>query len=175
MTRLFLLAATLGLSGCLFNDCSFDVETNESTASIGADASAVGDTLTLAFVDTYEPSIRATVPAGLGPNVNPSGDGRVRLYLETEALQFSDAPPYQLAASTVGDTVYVYVEGRFDPSVLTRQACSPPETSIRIDVQSVSAPPGVRVIRTTRVDAYDLRFAAAQALRQRDAHRPTSV
>ena len=174
MMRLVLLAAVLGLSGCLFNDCSFDVETLNGSGVLQAEAGAVGDTLTVAFVDTYSPSLDVFVRAGLDANPSPSEDGTVRLGFDSEAFVFQGADPPQFELVTVGDTVYVYVAGTLDPSIFS-QACSPPEERIRLDVTFASAPPAVRAIRTVRLTPEDLPRAAARALRPSDAHRPITV
>lgn len=174
MLRLLALAAALGLGGCLFNDCSFDTESLEGFRVVQADARSVGDTLTLAFVDTYEPSLEAFVRAGLDRNPTPTEDGTVRLSLDTEARVFAGSAPLHLAAQAVGDTVYLYVAGRFEPS-LVAEVCSPPQTRLRLDVLSIEAPRAVRAIRTVHLDPESLAPAAARALRQREAYRPTPV
>ena len=171
MTRLLLLAAALGVAGCsLIDDCRFETEERRYENVLQADAPALGDTLTLAVVDTGRPSLRAFVPAGLAL-ARPSSDGTVRIGYDAEAFVFADSRALRLSAATRGDTVYVYVEGALDPSLFA-QACSPPEERLRVDLSYVSAPPGVRALRVTRVGPEDLPPGAAQMLRQRDAARP---
>lgn len=174
MIRLLTLAAVLGLSGCLIDDCSFDLEELTYLGRLQADASAVGDTLTLAFVSFDDPVIEASVRAGAEAAARPTDDGTVRLEFDTEATLFEGSTPPQLAASAVGDTVYVYIEGRFDPTLFS-QTCSPPLTVLDIDIRSIATPPQVRTIRTARLGYDAISPATARALRQRDALRPTSV
>ena len=174
MTRLALLAAVLGLSGCLFNDCSFDTETLDGSGVLQAEVGAVGDTLTLAFVDAGDPGFDVYVRAGLEANPAPTEDGTVRLGFGSEAFVYQGARPPQFELAAVGDTVYVYVSGSLDPSVF-RRVCSPPLERVRLDVTFAAAPPAVRAIRTVRLGAEDVAPAAAGALRQRDAHRTTTV
>ena len=168
------LATALSLSGCLFNDCSFDFEELTSTGVLSADVAVASDTLTVAFVDTFDPGLDVYVRAGLDANASPSTDGTVRLGFDAESLVFQNSAPRQFDTVAVGDTVYVYIAGALDPSIFT-QTCSPPAEYVRLDVVSLSAPPDVRVIRTVRLSPGDLPTPAAQTLRQRDAHRPTSV
>lgn len=174
MTRLYLLTIVLSVSGCLFNDCSFDVETLESAGFLRAEAGMVGDTLTVAFVDTFYPSFDVFVRTGYEANPAPSEDGSVRLGFDSEALVFQNSAPPQFDVVAVGDTAYVYVVGTLDPSIFS-QTCSPPEERVRLDVEFVSAPATVKTIRTARLNLYDFPVQAARALRQRDARRPTSV
>ncbi len=174
MARLLSLAIALSLGGCLFNDCSFDTETLESTGTLQAQAGLIGDTLTVAFVDTLYPSLDVYVRAGLDANPVPSGDGTVRLGFNAESFVFQNSAPTRFDAVVLGDTVYVYVVGALGSEVFT-QVCSPPEERVRLDVALISAPAPVRAIRTVRVDPNTLRSQTARVLRQRDAHRPTSV
>ncbi len=174
MTRLALLAAVLGLSGCLFDDCSFDTETLDGSGVLQAEAGAAGDTLTLAFVDAGDPGFDVYVRAGLESNPTPTEDGTVRLGFDSEAFVYQGAQRPQFELVAVGGTVYVYVAGSLDPSIFSR-VCSPPLEQVRLDVTFAAAPSAVRAIRTVRLRAEDLSPVAAGALRQRDAHRPTTV
>ena len=173
MRRLLLLAAALGAAGCsLVDDCSFDTEERRSENLLQASAPALGDTLTVVVVDPSPADVafQAFVPAGLAL-AEPSDDGTVRIGYDAEVRVLPGAPPPRLAAAARGDTVYVYVEGTLDPSWLA-QACTPYQDQIRVDLSSVSAPPGVRALRVRRADPVRLPPAAARALRQRDAARP---
>ena len=174
MIRVLALVALLSLGGCLIDDCSFDLEDLTYLGRLEADASAVGDTLTLAFVSSGDPELVASVRAGAEAETPATDDGTVRLVFDNRATVFEgDAPPL-LAAETVGDTVYVYVQGRFDPALFL-QTCSPPVAELDLLIREVAVPRGVRTVRTVRLGADAVSPAAAQALRQRDALRPTTV
>ena len=176
MTRLLLLAAVLGAAGCsLVDDCSFDTEERQFTNVLRTDVAAVGDTLTVVVVnrEPRDPAFQAFVPAGLALST-PSDDGSVQIGYDIEAEVSPRSRTPLLAATARGDTVYVYVEGTLDPSLFV-QVCSPSEDRVRVDLLSVSAPPGVRALRVLRADQSSLSPAAAHALRQRDAARPARL
>ena len=174
MARLLFLAAALSLTGCLFDDCSFDIDETQYDGRVQAEVSAVGDTLTVAFVDAFDPSVQAFLPAGIEP-VRDSGTSHVvQIGFQAESRVFADRDPIRLDAVAVGDTVYVYVPGSVDPSLFS-QACSPPEESIRLTVGYIAAPEPVRVLRTVRLGPEDVSLVAAEAIRQRESARLISA
>lgn len=180
MTRLLFLAgavslgaAALGVSGCsLTGECQSGLDEVRYANTVRAAAPALGDTLTLLFVDTLDPALRAFVPAGL--RLAPSADGAVEVGYDAEAEAFSLENAPRLSAVARGDTVFVHVEGALDPSLFA-QVCTPALETLRVELTSIQAPTGVRAFRVSLLGIDELPPRAAQALRQRDAARPARL
>ena len=178
MPRLLLLAAALAmptLAGCLFEDCSFETTEVTGFETVRADADAIGDTLTVAFVQSPERRLDVFTRADLRPNTtdeNVNGVPTVSVSYEAEGIELGerdDPRAPRFTTSRQGDTLYVYAEGSLG---LFSEVCSPPEAFLRIDVLGVSAPAGVRAVRVTTVDVFELDAEVSGALRQLDAERP---
>ena len=172
---LALLLALPALAGCLVEDCSFETTEVFGFDTVRADADALGDTLTVVFVQSPERRLSVFTRADLRPRVtdeNVNGVPTMSVTYEAEGLELGeqdDPRAPRFATARQGDTLYVYAEGSLD---LFTEACSPPEAYLRIDVLGVDAPAGVRAVRVTTVDVFELEAEVSGALRQLDAARP---
>ena len=163
--RSAVLLLALPLAACgLVDDCSFPLEEAESpAASVVADVA--GDTLSVVFVQGYEPVLDVSVRAGAERDARPSTNGAAVLRYRARAETFDGALP-ALRAAAVDGMVYVFVEGTFD---LFRQACTPPLEMVWVDVQQIEVPAGVSAVSV--VDLSDLPEDVVDALRQSAARR----
>lgn len=154
----------------MFGDCDFETSTAETVGGlILADAGAVGDTLTLAFVDAREPALEVRVPAAVLEDAGTSPDDVLEVVYDAQSTTFGSDPLAQpLVTTAVGDTVFVYIAGTLDPTLF---ACSPGESVLEVDVREILAPQGVEVVRLTRLAARDLLPEAASRLRSEEATR----
>lgn len=165
-------ALALGLVGCDFPDCSFDTRPVQGDTAVRADASGIGETLTVAFVSGSGPTLNVSVRDGLAPV--PSGASEATVTFSAEGIEYGKgdvAPLPPFASATRGDTIFVYVEGTLSPGLFT-EACSPPEETLRVDVGRVEVPVGVRSVRVLSLYESELAEGVARALRRHDAPRP---
>ena len=164
---LSLAVLAVALGGCSLGDCAFETSRAETTDSVLlADGRGVGDTLTVLFVDGLDPVVTLRVAPGVGeaPDVTP--DGAVEVLYDARSRGVSgDLAPRPLVSTVRGDTVFVYVDGALDPSVLV-PACSLPPASVDVRVRDVLVPPGTVAARVALVRVGDLPAASADALRR---------
>ena len=171
MVRLAALLLAVGpVAGCVLDDCAFETSTAETVGGLFlADARAVGDTLTLAFVNADDPALEVDVPGPVLEAVGTSPDGVLEVLYDAESTVFgSDGLAQPLVTTAVGDTVFVYVAGTIDPAVFV---CSPSPSRFEVEVREVLAPAGVRAVRVARLEAADLLPRTAATLRTADAAR----
>ena len=172
----FVLSAAALVAGCAFNDCSFETTDVESFDTVRAEATGLGDTLNVVFVDSGLRRLNVFVRADLTPTETTEGEGVIVSY-EAEGLEYGEVPSGrapQFEAVRQGDTVYLYVEGELSPDLFT-EVCSPPQAYLRIDVLDVAAPASVRAVRVRSVFVDALAAETAAALRKADAERPRPV
>ena len=169
---LWVIPLATALAACAFNDCSFETTDVNGFGSVNAEAEAIGDTLTVVFVQA-DRRLDLFVRAGLEPSETTEGE-TVTVSYNAEGLDFGEVSPPRpphFAAVQQGDTMYVYVEGELSPGLFT-EVCSPPEAYLRVDVTNVSAPSTVRAVQVTLMDVGELAPRTAAALRRADADRP---
>lgn len=168
------LGIALAVGGCSLGDCSFETSEAETRGGLLlTDGSAVGDTLTVAFVDSGDPTVVLTTAPGVGDAPRIAPDAIVQVLYDAAAQSFSgDVPPRASLAVPLGGTGFVYVDGTLDPTVL-RQVCSPRPTTCEVEARDVLVPVGTVAVRVALVPLPDLSGAPAEALRQSDeARRP---
>lgn len=166
---LSVLVVALALGGCVFGDCQFETARAETVGGLVlADGRGVGDTLTVAFVQANV-LLDVTVDEGVGETPDRTPDEVVELLYDAVSRTLSGGRPVQpFAATTRGDTAFVYVAGTLDP---VQFACSPPTDGVAVRVREVLVPDGVVAARVTTIDASALSVSTAAALRQSDAGR----
>lgn len=172
-SALLLLALALPVAACgLIDDCSFPLEeTEDLSASLFADVDGTGDTLSVVFVQGYEPELDVSLRAGAEREVRPSSIGGLVLRYRTRARTFRGETP-ALEATAVDGTAYVYLEGTFGRFQLT---CSPPPQTVEVDVRWIEVPEGVATVSVSVVELYDLPPDVIEALGRPAARRAVRV
>ena len=176
---LWVLPVAAFLAGCVFGECDFgSVAEIEGSGVLTADASTVGDTLTIAFVSNLQaydvPLLEARGPFEFTPD--RAVGTQLELAYQLDGIDPDEeariAPP--LTSTLRGDTLYVYVEGALSPDLFT-EACSPPMFYLAVFIDSFRAPESVRAVRLTHTYIDELVPEASTALRRADAERTRPV
>ena len=166
------LALAGALGGCSFGDCAFETAVAETTGGLlVADGRAVTDTLTVAVVLGPDPLVDLSVEPG-AVEAGTTPDRAVEVLYDARATAHSGDPaPRPLAAAAVGDTVFVYVVGAFDPSLVERACSPPPAETVEVRIREVLVPAGTVEARVVGLDATTLTRSQAAAVRAAGAAR----